>query len=94
MMGFSINATANGHKAYLRNFAYHTTANLLPNGTYDARHPIGEVEDPEVTDEKDDFLNKLMIGSKAVSVKDIIILSSIFISQAATVSESATGLRA
>ena len=71
MMGFSINATANGQKAYLRNFAYHTTANLLPNGTYDARHPIGEVEDPEVTDEKDDFLNKLMIGSKAVSVKKV-----------------------
>ncbi len=71
MMGFSINATANGQKAYLRNFAYHTTANLLPNGTYDARHPIGEVEDPEVTDEKDDFLNKLIIGSKAVSVKKV-----------------------
>ena len=71
MMGFSINATANGQKAYLRNFAYHTTANLLPNGTYDARHPIGEVEDPEVTDEKDDFLNKLNIGSKAVSVKKV-----------------------
>ena len=71
MMDFSINATANGQKAYLRNFAYHTTANLLPNGTYDARHPIGEVEDPEVTDEKDDFLNKLIIGSKAVSVKKV-----------------------
>ena len=71
MMGFSINATANGQKAYLRNFAYHTTANLLPNGTYDARHPIGEAEDPEVTDEKDDFLNKLIIGSKAVSVKKV-----------------------
>ena len=71
MMGFSINTTANGQKAYLRNFAYHTTANLLPNGTYDERHPIGEVEDPEVTDEKDDFLNKLIIGSKAVSVKKV-----------------------
>ena len=71
MMGFSINTTANGQKAYLRNFAYHTTANLLPNGTYDERHPIGEVEDPEVTDEKDEFLNKLIIGSKAVSVKKV-----------------------
>lgn len=71
MMGFSINTAANGQKAYLRNFAYHTTANLLPNGTYDERHPIGEVEDPEVTDEKDDFLNKLIIGSKAVSVKKV-----------------------
>lgn len=72
MLGFSINATANGQKAYLRNFAFHTTANLLPNGTYDARHPIGEVEDPEVTNEKDDFINKLIIGSKAVSVKKVV----------------------
>lgn len=72
MMGFSINeATPNGQKTYLRNFAFHTTANLLPKGTYDERHPIGDVDDPEVTDDADDFLNNLTISSNAVSVKKV-----------------------
>ncbi len=73
LMGFSINVDqANNQKAYLKNFAFHTTANLLPDGTYDERHPIGEVDDPEVTDEKDDFLNNISVGSKAVTVKKVV----------------------
>ena len=73
MMGLSLNVgeTPNGQTSYLKNFAFHTTANLLPEGTYDERHPIGEIDDPEVTDEKDEFINNLTIGSKAVTVKKV-----------------------
>lgn len=69
MFGFSMDHC---EKAYLKNFAFRTTADLLPDGGYAANHGDNEKPDPDVTDEKDDFIKNISLGSGGAKVEKVV----------------------
>lgn len=72
MLGFTMDNKEAEQKAYLKNFYYYTTANLLPDGGYAANHGANETPDPDVTDEKDAFIDNVSLGSAEAKLEKVV----------------------
>ena len=60
-------------KAYFKDFNWCTTANLLTDGGYDATHEGAFNEpDPDVTTEKDDFINNITFASAGAKMEKVV----------------------
>lgn len=74
MGGVNAEASESGEqKAYMKDFKWCTTANLLPDGGYDANHAGSFDEpDPTVTTEKDDFINNITFASQGAKIEKVV----------------------
>lgn len=74
MGGVNAEASESGEqKAYMKDFKWCTTANLLPDGGYDVNHAGSFDEpDPTVTTEKDDFINNITFASQGAKIEKVV----------------------